>query len=200
MNRLKKIALGFVTAAVAVSGTMIATAPGAQAGWQSWNGAPSLKVRSVVDTPERRSSTLRVEVPRNMRGKVVKVDYVRWSNIRQGNRPCNGPTTPDPGPWDCIGTTDRWVTHTEGTVRVRLPHTRFTQIRVPVDLGSTPNVYGSRLEHYITLSGPAYRSKPSWAKWDSMRFTSTITQDARFTRWSKSRGTYVWTQVKDLQP
>ena len=190
---LRKFLLVTLAVLTLVAGLGIANATEAQAR-STYSG--TLKVRALIDNPKPRQSTIRVEVPRHMRGKSVIVNYSRWSNIPRGNKPCVAPRSPAIHAYDCIGTTDRWRGHTDGTVWVRLPHTRIAHISLPVDLGSTPNVYGPRLEHFISIQG---RGSVRHV-YDTLRVRSTITEDAHFTRWSKSRATWVWTQVKDLQP
>ena len=191
---LRRFLLATLAALTLVAGLGIANATDAQARSTS---SGTFKVRALIDNPKPHSSTMRIEVPRHMRGKVVNVWYSRSSNIAQGNRPCVPPRSPAIHVYDCIGTTDRLKRHTEGQFRVRLPYQRIANIDLPVDLGSTPNVHGSRLEHFVSIQGT--RDK-RWSVYDTLRVSSTISEDARFTRWSKSQAKWVWTQVKDLQP
>ena len=145
-------------------------------------------IRLLDDTPTRGHSVITAQVPRHLRGRTVTLGVYRTSHSPA--RVCN-PQSPGETPLECYTATG-FTQHTSWQRKVRLPRAKVARITVPVDLGSTPNVGNRRLEHRIMVwSGRGV---------DITRVTSTLREDARWTRWSQSQRTWVWAQVRDRQP
>ena len=152
------------------------------------NPKPKLVIRLLDDTPARGHSVIKAKVPRHLRGKTVTIGVYRTSHSPA--RVCN-PRSPAQTPLECYTATG-FTHHTSWQRKIRLPRAKFARIAVPVDLGSTPNVSNRRLEHRIMVS----RGRSV----DITRVTSTLREDARWTRWSQSQRKWVWAQVRDRQP